>query len=78
MQPLPYFFSIMQIYETSIKICWTLQLVNMILLHLQQLLVNIMMLNPNFPPEDNVDCGSEVSVPSPDFLKAMSTWKQDV
>lgn len=50
-----------------------LQLVNMILLHLQQLLVNIMMLNPNFPPEDNVDCGSEVSVPTPDFLKAMST-----
>lgn len=32
-----------------------------------------MMLNPNFLPEDNIDRGSEVSVPTPDFLKAMST-----
>lgn len=32
-----------------------------------------MMLNPNFPPEDNVDRGSKVNVPTPDFLKAMTT-----
>lgn len=77
MQPLSYLFSIMQIYETSIKTRWTIQLVNVMLLHLQQFSVNIMLLNPNFSPGDNVDMGAR-SVHPLQIFQTMSTWKQDV